>query len=257
MNIFRWLAVSLSIYSRIPMPVFEWTEDDYRHNLLFFPLVGAIIAALIIAVTNIPLTDVIPMLIDTVLVVLIPIVVTGGFHIDGFMDTEDALRSYGDTRKKLEILKDPHIGAFAVIGLVRVILIFTAGVGLVIFFGDFFSRCVLGLIFVFYRALSGELSIKLKKAKNDGMLVGETQNTPKSVVIALDSFLLGSGYLMLTFAPVRAFAVLCFTVIYALYYRHLSYKNFGGVTGDTAGFFVTEGEALSALVLGVMCYLLR
>ncbi len=48
---------------------------------------------------------------------LIPVWVTGGIHLDGYADTCDALSSYGDTAKKLEILKDPHCGAFAVIRL--------------------------------------------------------------------------------------------------------------------------------------------
>ena len=41
----------------------------------------------------------------------------GGFHADGFLDVSDSLCSYGSREKKLEILKDPHIGAFAVIRL--------------------------------------------------------------------------------------------------------------------------------------------
>ena len=48
---------------------------------------------------------------------LIPVIVSGGIHLDGFADTVDALSSYGDREKKLEILKDPNTGAFAVIGL--------------------------------------------------------------------------------------------------------------------------------------------
>lgn len=46
-----------------------------------------------------------------------PVWVTGGIHLDGYADTCDALASYGDREKKLEILKDPHCGAFAVIRL--------------------------------------------------------------------------------------------------------------------------------------------
>ena len=40
-----------------------------------------------------------------------------GIHLDGYADTIDAISSYGDREKKLQILKDPHTGAFAVIGL--------------------------------------------------------------------------------------------------------------------------------------------
>lgn len=48
---------------------------------------------------------------------VLPVIVTGGIHVDGYMDTSDAIHSYGDREKKLSILKDSHIGAFAVIRL--------------------------------------------------------------------------------------------------------------------------------------------
>ena len=47
--------------------------------------------------------------------VLLPVLVTGGIHMDGFLDTTDALSSWQPREKKLEILKDSHAGAFAII----------------------------------------------------------------------------------------------------------------------------------------------
>mgnify|MGYP000107976858 CR=1 FL=1 len=41
---------------------------------------------------------------------LVPVAVTGGIHLDGYADTSDALSSYGDREKKLEILKDSTVG---------------------------------------------------------------------------------------------------------------------------------------------------
>ena len=52
-----------------------------------------------------------------------PLLVTGGFHVDGFLDTCDALHSYQSMEKKQEILKDPHIGAFAVLSLLTAVLL--------------------------------------------------------------------------------------------------------------------------------------
>ena len=51
----------------------------------------------------------------TMLLVLIPIFITGGIHLDGFLDTQDALSSYQPMERRLEILKDSHAGAFAII----------------------------------------------------------------------------------------------------------------------------------------------
>ena len=50
-----------------------------------------------------------------VALVLVPVIVTGGIHVDGLLDTSDALSSWRDREKRLEILKDSHAGAFAVI----------------------------------------------------------------------------------------------------------------------------------------------
>ena len=50
-----------------------------------------------------------------VVLVLVPVIVTGGIHVDGLLDTSDALSSWRDREKRLEILKDSHAGAFAVI----------------------------------------------------------------------------------------------------------------------------------------------
>jgi adenosylcobinamide-GDP ribazoletransferase len=53
--------------------------------------------------------------------VVAPIIITGGIHMDGFLDTQDALSSYQPRERRLEILKDSHAGAFAIQGLLQYI----------------------------------------------------------------------------------------------------------------------------------------
>ena len=116
MNLFKSIAISFSLYSKIPMPIFEWKEDNYKHAIAFLPLVGIVIGIASCVLTLICSALGVPVFVATLLLTLTPIVITGGFHIDGFMDVQDALHSYQPREKKLEIMKDPHIGAFAVIG---------------------------------------------------------------------------------------------------------------------------------------------
>ena len=52
-----------------------------------------------------------------------PVIITGGIHLDGFVDTMDAINSYQPIERKLEILKDSHIGAFALISCVTYFII--------------------------------------------------------------------------------------------------------------------------------------
>ena len=115
MTFIKSLACTFLMYSRIPMPQVEWNEDNRRYSLALFPLVGAIIGALLVVWTLIcNLLDIGKWLYAAVCC-LIPIAVTGGIHADGFSDVTDAKSSYAPREKKLEIMSDPHVGSFAVI----------------------------------------------------------------------------------------------------------------------------------------------
>ena len=118
MTTLRALVIAFSMYSQIPMPQFTWQDKEMKYAFCFFPWVGATIGGITMfwwwfcgkfSVGNVAFA-----MIGTA----IPLAVTGGFHVDGFMDTMDAFHSYQPREKKLEILKDSHIGAFSVICLV-------------------------------------------------------------------------------------------------------------------------------------------
>mgnify|MGYP003392776405 FL=1 len=51
-----------------------------------------------------------------------PYLVTGFLHLDGFMDVTDAVKSWRDLERRREILKDSHVGSFAVINLVLLVV---------------------------------------------------------------------------------------------------------------------------------------
>ena len=113
MTALQTIAVAFAMFSALPMPQFAWNEKNMRYALCAFPLIGVVIGALWCLCGALPLPD----FARAAGFCLMPVWVTGGIHLDGYADTCDALSSYGDTAKKLEILKDPHCGAFAVIRL--------------------------------------------------------------------------------------------------------------------------------------------
>ena len=113
MTALQTIAVAFAMFSALPMPQFDWNEKNMRYALCAFPLVGVVCGVLWCVCGVLPL----PAAARAAGFCLVPVWVTGGIHLDGYVDTCDALSSYGDTAKKLEILKDPHCGAFAVIRL--------------------------------------------------------------------------------------------------------------------------------------------
>ena len=121
MRILKSIVIAFSIYSKIPAPQFEWKED-MKYMLCFFPWVGIVIGVCIYFWRELSVRLEIVESCYT-LIVAIPSCY-GRFHVDGFMNTMDALHSYQPKEKKLEILKDSHIGAFAAIMLVLYGLIY-------------------------------------------------------------------------------------------------------------------------------------
>lgn len=164
MRIIKSVIVSFSMYSKIPMPQFEWKEEDMRYMLCFFPWIGAVIGICLWLWAVLCEKAGIGMLAFTTIGSVIPILITGGFHVDGFMDTMDAFHSYQPREKKLEILKDSHIGAFAVIMLAAYGLIYLGA------FSEIRDMDILKTVcagFVLSRALSGIAVVSFPAAKKE------------------------------------------------------------------------------------------
>ena len=113
MTILQTIAVAFAMFSALPVPQFGWNEKNMRYAMCAFPLIGLVCGGLWCLCGVLPLPD----MARAAAFCLVPVAVTGGIHLDGYADTSDALSSYGDREKKLEILKDSHCGAFAVIRL--------------------------------------------------------------------------------------------------------------------------------------------
>lgn len=124
MHVIRSFFIALSLYSKIPVPQFVWNEEDMQYSLCFFPWVGAVIGLCLAGWYVLCERFSIGTLCYAAVGCAIPLVISGGFHVDGFMDTMDAFRSYQSRERKLEILKDSHIGAFSVICLALYYLLY-------------------------------------------------------------------------------------------------------------------------------------
>lgn len=116
--------IAFSMYSKIPMPKSEWTKENMRYIMCFFPLIGVIIGGLTWLWGYFGKVLVSSHVFYAAVLVLIPVAVSGGIHLDGLLDTSDALHSYQPRERKLEILKDSHAGAFAIITAVVYFLLY-------------------------------------------------------------------------------------------------------------------------------------
>lgn len=250
MSFLKSLAAAFLMYSKIPMPRVEWREENRRYALCCFPAVGAVIGALFLLWRFVCRSAELGSLLNAAVCTAIPIIITGGIHLDGFCDVSDAAASCAERQRKLEILSDPHIGAFAAIKLGVYLLLQTA---LFSELGGFRAEVVAALGYVISRALSGLAAVIFDNAKRSGSLWDLTQPAYKNVTLAALGIVtaLCSAAMMLV-SPICGSCAVIACIAAFVGYRLYSYKQFGGITGDTAGWFLQVCELclLAAVIIG-------
>lgn len=123
-KLLRAFCMSFSMFCAIPTPFAHVWEDSVRSLMLVvFPFVGTVIGAIWAGAGVLMRYFGCPHLFAAAILTLLPYWLSGGIHLDGFMDCCDAVFSRRPLEKKREILKDSHVGSFAVISLSMLLLI--------------------------------------------------------------------------------------------------------------------------------------
>ncbi len=248
MKIIKSMIIAFSMYSKIPMPKLMWKEEDMKYSLFFFPFIGVIMALLLYGWWKICQLFHFGTFLWAGGGVCLPILLTGGIHMDGFLDTTDARSSYQSKEKKLEILKDPHCGAFAIIGGVIYFLLYFA-----VFteLNTEIAVVMMGTTYVLTRILSALALVWFRSAKKEGLLYTFSSTAHKtSMRISLSILHIGCMVFMYVCYGVKSLILSGVALIVYMYYKRMSYKEFGGITGDLAGYFLQLGELI--LLMGVV-----
>ena len=250
-DLLRGFAVAFSMYTIIPMPQVEWNKKSMRYAYCFYPLAGAVIGFLlwiwIWAGQELALSP----LLYAVVAALLPVLVSGGIHMDGLIDSCDALFSYGDQEKKLTILKDSHVGAFGVLGCVGYLLLLF---GLQ---GQLYARPsllpIVAVGFVFSRALGALTVVSFPCAKNSGLAHTFSDAAAKRPVrVVLTIYLALCLLLFLDCSVVAGRVIVLLIGLLFLWFYRMSKKQFGGITGDLCGLLVQLTELMILMVCALM-----
>ena len=170
--------IAFSMYSKIPMPKTDWNKENMKYALCFFPLVGLAIGIVFYLWSLLAKFLAVGNIFTTAIYTIIPILITGGIHMDGFVDSMDAINSYQSIERKLEILKDSHIGAFA---LITSITYFIAYFGVLSEIkGE--EIIIVSLGFILSRALSGLSIVTFPLAKKSGLAANFSDSAQKKKV---------------------------------------------------------------------------
>ena len=247
-KIWNSFLMAFSTYSISPKTQMERNKDNTSFILVFIPLIGAIIGFVIsrwaIAYPYLCNYPVLPAVVCAVL----PSILSRGSHLDGFFRTVDALCSHQPREKKLQILEDSHGGYFAIIVCVCYFML-AIGIWSEMPIDGLF---VLAYGFVISRALYGFSILTSKHAKESKCSV----YLPEGILKFAQIFIMMIYVAICAMSMVRldrivGIACLIGAAVSFVYYLIISYKEFGGVTEDSAGFFVQICEVaipLAALI---------
>lgn len=246
------LLIALSTYSVIPVPQFEWTDKNMKYAICFFPVVGLVCGLALYLWYRLCAALNISGVMFSAFAVSIPLLISGGIHMDGFMDTVDALSSHRERERKLEILKDPHCGAFAV-AYCAIYLLLSFG----LFYELYARNCVpeVCTMFVVSRALSALSAVRLPSASKSGMLWAFTNGAEhRAVSISMFMLALLACTVTVLLSPLSGALMLVFALLSLLCCGRLVLRQFGGTTGDTAGFFlqICELDCMLGVWLGAV-----
>ena len=233
------------------MPRVEWNEKNSKYVYCFFPFVGLISGLIMFLWLFVSYYLGFGQILRAAVFMLIPVLVSGGLHMDGFCDVSDAFASHQEPKKMLEIMKDTHAGAFAIIRCVLYFIITFALWCEVIL--TWKSVVIAGLSLIISRSLSGFAAVTRKNARGSGMLAAFSEPADKKKVsLILIIWMSLSAIAAILLSPIVGGLTVIACGLTFLYYTYMTHRKFGGITGDLAGWFVQVCEtiALLAIVLG-------
>ncbi len=229
-------------FTRVPInKSLNCEKENFRKGSIFFPVVGLFIG-LVQWIVYYMLIKVLPINITSVFVVIIPIVITGGLHVDGLGDTCDGFFSFkGDKDKIIEIMKDSRVGTYASIAIVFDMLARYAAVYTII---EMNLPLILIATPIIARFTVVFLSFIGKNAKETGsgnIFIGNID--VKSIVIA-GTITIALGTLLIGFNKISVLIVSALS--FSFLFNKFCESKITGLTGDTLG---ANNELVEVLVL--------
>ncbi|MBQ9762184.1 MAG: adenosylcobinamide-GDP ribazoletransferase [Oscillospiraceae bacterium] len=236
-------AMCQSMFCAIPCPWKIWDEEAKDKMLLFLPLVGLEIGAIWALLSWLCERFCLPDLVTGLILCACPYILTGFIHLDGFMDVTDAVKSCRDQERRRQILKDPHVGSFGVIGF-----------GLLLLAQFVFLACGTGnhRILIFIPAVSrccSALAVTGLRPMATSQYAHRSCSRTHLVVLAAQLLAcLGAGALLCGW---NALALLGCLLGFAVALCR-GYRSLGGMNGDISGYALTLGELCALAVYGLI-----
>lgn len=238
-------AMCQSMFCAIPCPWHIWDEEARDKMLMFLPFVGLEIGAIWAGLAYLARLIGLPALVTGVILCACPFVLSGFIHLDGFLDVTDAVRSCRDLQRRREILKDPHVGSFAVIGCVLLML---AQFALFASAPDDADLRILILIPAVSRCCSVLAVSTLRPMHTSQYAARKKSKAHICIMAVMLCAVVAAGFLL---CGKYGFALLGCLLGYGLALCR-GYRSLDGMNGDISGYALTVGELWAVAVFALL-----
>lgn len=238
------------MFCAIPTPFSHvWDENSRSLMLTVFPFVGTIIGSIWALVLIILNKLNIPLLFSSALLTLVPYLLTGGIHLDGYMDCCDAVFSRRPLEKRREILKDSHIGSFAVIGIIILMML---GFSAFASAQNSVGPCELIIICTVSRACSA-IGVSTLRPMSHSEYAGNFQKDISRLNIAILCIIILVSFVLSYFVyGYKGFVVSVITALGYILATAYAFKDLDGFSGDVTGFGHTIAELCGIIAFNLI-----
>lgn len=235
--------LSLSFFTRLPLGKRDFESLTLAQSAAAFPIAGAMIGTLDGAFYLAMLGLGLPNNIAACLTIIFHLILTGGLHEDGLADSADGLASGRNHEQKLAIMRDSQIGSYGVLALISIISL-RANI-IASFTGNFSTILIFIATAACSRAFLAIFMRNIPYARSDGLVSMAGKPNTKQTIITI---FIGSCSLFITGKIFAALiAIFSLAIIYIII-KHITIKNFGGITGDILGAVQQISEVALLLV---------
>lgn len=241
----KHLLIAFQFLTVLPFKIhIEIKDEDYARSLLYFPVVGVAIGAVLSVVSL--CCESLSASVTAAIVLICSVFLSGVLHLDGFADTCDGFYGSKPKEETLRIMRDSRVGVMGVVGVILLLLLkFSLIVGIPrdILWRSLITMCCLarwtqarGCLLPYARN-EGKAGLFIKYARKKDIIIGGV------FTIIVFSVLFGLKGIIIFFS----------SLIPALIFICHAKSKIGGMTGDTIGAVseITEVSTLfSILIVG-------
>ena len=227
---FENFLLMLQVLTRIPINKSLPCENtDFKRGANFFAIVGLVIGVIQFVVYSF-LIKFFSLDIAVIFIIIIDILITGGFHIDGLGDTCDGFFATKGKDKIIEIMKDSRIGTFACIGIIINLLIKFIGYTTVLNNTTSYIIILLPMISRVSIVLISYIGKAAKKTGSGNLFINTV--TFNEVIINYLLFILIAIFVL---DLKRLFMILIISIITTILFNKYCNSKINGITGDSLG----------------------